>query len=80
MISCHIKKFLIILIRKLCFQTFSSMSLYHIIISISARKIQLFSVLLKILKSLTHSTDKYLVNFVKNQKRISHLFYTEMKL
>ena len=49
MILYHTEKLLIISIKKLCFQTFSSVSLHHIVISTSARRIQLFSVWSKML-------------------------------
>ena len=79
-ISCHTKKLLTVSIRNLCFQTFSSsVSLYYIVVSISARRIQVFSVWSKIFKNSIHSTNKYLINFVKNWKRISHLSCTRIK-
>ena len=73
MISCYIKKLLTVSIKKLCFQTFSSVNLHCIIISISARKIWLFLIWSKILKSSTHNANEYLVNFMRNQKRTFHL-------
>ena len=78
-ISCHTERLLTVSIRKLCLWAFSSVSLHHIIVSISVRRIQLFSVWLKMLKSLICSANEYLVNFMKNQKRISHLFYIRIK-
>jgi len=75
----HIERLLTVSIRKLCFWTFSSVSLHHIIISTSVKKIQLFSIWSKMFKNLICSADKYLVNFVKNQKRIFYLSCTKMK-
>ena len=79
MILCHTERFLTVSIKKLCFQTFSSMSLCCIIVSISMKKIQLFLIWSKTLKNSTCNTDRYLINFVKNWKRISHLFCMKMK-
>ena len=75
----HTEKFLTVLVRKLCFQTFSSVSLCCIIISTSARRIQLFSIWSKTFKSSICNANKYLINFTKNWKRISHLFCMKMK-
>ena len=79
MILCHTKRLLTISVRKLCFQIFSSMSLHCIIISTSVRKIWLFSIWSKMLKSSICNTDEYLVNFTENQKRISHLSCMRIK-
>ena len=78
-ISCHTERFLTVSVRELCLQTFSSISLHCIVVSISVRKIQLFSVWSKTLKNSIYNADRYLVNFMKNQKRTSHLSCTRMK-
>ena len=88
MILCHIKRFLTVSVRKLCFQAFlsvlklcfwifSSMSL-HWIIMLERRNL-IFSVWLKMLKSLTCYADKYSVNFTENWKETSHLLWLRMK-
>ena len=85
----HIKR-LAALIRKLCFQTFlsvrklcfwafSSTSLHHIIISVLKRRNLVFSIWLKMLKNSIYCANKYLVNFTKNWKETSHLFWLKMK-
>ena len=78
-ILCHIEKLLTVSVRKLCFQIFSSVNLHCIVVSISARRIWLFSIWSKTLKSLICNVDRYLINFTENQKKISHLFCTEIK-
>ena len=79
MILCCTERLLTVLVRKLCFWAFSSVSLYYIVVLISVRRIWLFLVWSKMLKSLICSADKYLVNFTENQKKISHLSYMKMK-
>ena len=78
-ISCYTERFLTVSVRELYFQTFSSVSLCHIVVSISARRIWLFLIWSKILKNLIYHADEYLVNFMKNWKKISHLFCMKIK-
>ena len=90
MILCHTERLLTVSVRKLYFQTFSSVrklcswaflsvSLCCIVVSTSAKRIWLFSVWSKMFKSLICSANKYLVNFMKNQKRTLHLSCMRMK-
>ena len=80
-ILCHSEKLhlLTVLSGRLCLLTVSLESLHLLIVSTLERRSLVFSIWLKTFKSSIHCADRYLVNFVKNQKEISHLLWLRMK-
>ena len=88
-ILCHSEKLLKASIKKLHFLMFSSeklcllivslKSLHFLIVSTLERRSLVFSIWSKTLKNSICCANRYLINFMKNQKKISHLFWSEIK-